>query len=198
MALSYRTRPTQYPISMAEVKRHLGLMSEDHDTDLDRMIAAATNMLQKSIGRQLVTAELRLTLHDFCGPDGFAYPIDLPMPPLVTIDAVKYRDTGGVEVTMTSNDYQLVKGENIPARLYPSTTLVWPVVQPHRVDAVIIDYTAGYGDQDDVPAEAKQWLLLVIRHWFDNPSAIGTQSKEFELSARSLRASLGIGYYART
>jgi uncharacterized phiE125 gp8 family phage protein len=186
---------------LAEVKRHLGISSGEFDLDLVQLIEAAVNVLQKSIGRQLVSAGFELILPDFCGPDGAAWPIDIPMPPLVSIQAITYYDVDNVLQTLDPADYQLLNGSDLPAQLYPGLSgLTWPAVNSNRIDAVKVAFTAGYGTAADVPAEAKLWLLLVVRHWFDQPSPVlvGSISKELELSARSLRLSLGTGYYAIT
>jgi uncharacterized phiE125 gp8 family phage protein len=199
--LKQTSKPAAAPISLAEVKRHLGIVSNEYDLDIAQLIEAAVNVLQKSVGRQLVSAGFELILPDFCNPDGGAWPIDLPMPPLVSIQSITYYDPDNVEQTLDPADYQLLNGLDLPAQLYPAATgLIWPSVNTNRIDAVTIAYTAGYGTAADVPAEAKLWLLLVVRHWFDNPSPVlvGSISKELELSARSLRRSLGTGYYANT
>lgn len=200
MELSARTAPKKTIVSLAEAKRHLGVADNTHDIDIERMIRAATEVLTRSTGRAFLTTEYRLRLAGFCAIGGFAsFPIELPFPPLISIDSITYYDSAGDQQTFS--DYQLENDGDMPARLFPArdSGLQWPVVQSDRVDAVTIDYTAGYGDSDDaVPPTAQQWVLLAIRHWYDNPAAVitGTISKEVEFSLRSLRASLGIGYYA--
>lgn len=184
---------------MDEVKRHLGIVSQHHDLDMLRMIDAATDLLQKSTGRQLITATYELTMDAWCNDAGLPYPIELPRPPLASITSVAYFDEAGVSQVVDPADYQLVNSQDMPAKLYPSRNgLAWPVVQPDRVDAITITYVAGYGTEDSVPAEAKQWILLCVRHWFDNPSGVvvGQTTKEIEFAMRALRSSLGVGYYA--
>ena len=198
MELTIRTAPARPAISLGEAKRHLGVADNDRDVDIERMIAAATDMLCTSTGRALITTEYRLKMAGFCANDGFtSFPIELPYPPIQTVDEITYYDVNGDEQTLS--DYQLVAGPQVPAKLYPARAggLVWPVTQTDRVDAVTIDFTAGYGDTaDSVPAKAKQWLLLLVRHWYDNPSGVATGAigKELEYALNSIRQSLGIGY----
>lgn len=192
--------PAALAIPLGEIKRHLGLTDSEHDTDLLGMIAAATNLLIRWTGRALITTQYRFTLPAF-RRHGCEWPIELPFPPLIVSEAqplvIKYRDPAGVEQTLS--DYQLIRSAEVPAAIRPGINQGWPPIQADRVDAVVIDYYAGYGaDDETVPPEAKQWLKLVVRHWYDNPSAIltGQTSREIELAAGSLRRSLGTGYYA--
>jgi len=40
------------------------------------------------------------------------------------------------------------------------------------VNAVRVNYTAGYGeDAEDVPQAIRQWILLRVGHWYENREA---------------------------
>lgn len=198
-SLKRTIKPTTRPISLDEVKRQIGIVDNYYDVDLLRMIDAATDLLEKSTGRQLISSTFELTLDDWCNDAGLSWPIELPRPPLASITSITYFDEDAAEQTLATSQYQLVNNVDMPAKLYPAATgLEWPTVQADRVDAIKITYVAGYGTEADVPAEAKQWLLLCVRHWFDNPSGVvvGQTTKEIEYAMRALRSSLGIGYYA--
>jgi hypothetical protein len=39
-------------------------------------------------------------------------------------------------------------------------------------DDVTIDYTAGYGDADAVPADLKQAVLTLVAYWYENRDAL--------------------------
>lgn len=182
-----RTSSPVQAISLSDAKRSLGVSDDSHDRDIDELIEAATNVLRRWTGRAPITTNYRLSLS--C----FRCPLELPFPPLASVTSVEYRDSAGVLVPITN--YQVQTSENVPAILSPAPTEVWPIVQSSRVDAVVINYVAG---PTEALPETKQFIRLLIRHWYDNPSAVmaGVMTKEVEFTLRSLAASLGIGNYA--
>lgn len=172
------------------MKRHLGVTDDWHDLDIDSMQAAAINVLRRWTGREIEQASYVLTASEF---PGCSLAFELPYPPTIAIQSVQYYDTDGV--LQTISDYQLERPHELPAIVFPPINEAWPVVQQGRIDAVRIAFTAGY----TTPApEAVHFVKLLVRHWYDNPSAVltGTISKEVEFSLRSLANSLGLGFYA--
>lgn len=71
---------------------------------------------------------------------------------------------------------------------------LWPTIAD-RPDAVTLQWQAGYSDSSSVPAQWRQCLLLLIRHWYDNPSTIGTMNG-MPYGLRSLMMSGSYGHYA--
>ena len=176
--------------SLSDLKRHLGVTDDWHDRDIEDMQAAALNVLRRWTGREIEQASYVLTASDF--PES-SRAFELPYPPTIAIQSLQYYDVDGV--LQTISDYQLERPSDLPVILFPAVNGYWPVVQPGRIDAVRIAFTAGY----TTPApEAVHFVKLLVRHWYDNPSAVltGTISKEVEFSLRSLANSLGLGFYA--
>lgn len=181
------------PVALATAKRHLGVTVDERDHEIETSIKAASGYLGTRTGRAWITTGYRLVLEEF--PEG----IVLPRPPLIGVDVVQYYDTDSVLQTMDRDDWQVIIGGNLPATLRPAPGICWPTAEIDREDAVQIRYRAGYGETpEDMPAEFTQACLLLIRHWYDNPSAVitGSISKEVELSVASLVRSLGTGFYA--
>lgn len=176
-------------LSLSDAKRSLGVTGNDNDTYIEDLVTAATNILRRWTGRELTTAQYRLSLG--C----FPWRIELPFPPLASVESVKYYDPDGVDQTLAEEAYQLVTSDTVPALLVPAPGTAWPSVQVDRVAAVRIEYTAGTAT---APPEARQFIRMLTRHWYDNPSGVvtGTISKEVEFALRSLAASLGTGFYA--
>lgn len=46
------------------------------------------------------------------------------------------------------------------------------VLLPEAGGDVTIDYTAGYGDADAVPADLKQAVLTLVAYWYENRDAL--------------------------
>lgn len=173
---------------LSDAKRSLGVTGDDNDTYIAELVEAAANILRRWTGRELTTTQYRLSLGCFGR-------IEIPFPPLVTIDAFKYYDPDGVDQTLDAAAYQVAKSSEVPAILIPAPNTEWPSVQDGRIAAVRIEYTAGSAV---APPEARQFIRLLIRHWYDNPSGVitGTISKEVEFSLKHIAASLGTGFYA--
>lgn len=83
----------------------------------------------------------------------------LPIGPVKSIESVKYYDSNGTLQTLSASYYRLVAGENLVV-FTDSLDLA------DREDAVRIEYTAGYGTNDeygfnDVPWHYKQAIRLL-------------------------------------
>ncbi len=163
------TAPSDTPITRTEVKAQLDVSYTDKDTLIDGLIAAAVSHLDGwtgILGRCLMQQTWR---QDF---DTFSRcPLRLPLFPVISITSVKYDDTSGVEQTVTSSNYELLVDDLgyyvrfIDDYLFPNTEFEGG---PH----LRVTYVAGYATAADVPAAIKQAMFLMIRQWFDNPTAV--------------------------
>lgn len=191
--LSVEGTSESLPVSLAQVKRHLGVAYSERDRDIEQMIRAAANYLGKLCKRTWLTTDYLLTLEEF------TQTIEIPSPPLQLLTSIQYYSSAGVLTQLTSSSWQVLSGDGLPAIVKPAPNTTWPGTEYDRWNAVQIRFRAGYGDTADyLPPEFSQAALLMLRHWYDNPSAVitGTISKELELSFRSLARSLGTGHYA--
>ncbi len=185
-------KPSTPIITLAEAKRHLGVTSDERDTDIESMIDAATSYIARRCGRTFGTTLYRLSLDEDQVEDGSFTKIELPYPPVQSVALIEYEDANGTTTELL--DYQLVSTDEC-AYVLPAAGERWPAVQDENATAFRVEYLAGYSE---VPAEAKHAVKVLIRHWYDNASAVltGTISKEIELSLASLCRSLGTGWYA--
>lgn len=104
-------------------------------------------------------------------PDGKTqFEITIPLPPLQTIDSIKYYDTDGVLQTLSPSAY-MVDIYSEPARVTPAVGTTWPSTQ-NRANAVEVRFTSGYGASGDaVPAGIRHWMLQQIGDMFENREA---------------------------
>lgn len=153
------------------------------------LVDAAANVLRRWTGRELTTTRYRLSLVSFPAC------IELPFPPLASVESIVYYDPVGTDITMNVADYQIAKQLETVSTIWPAPSKEWPHVQSNRMDAVKIEFTSGTAT---ATPEARHFLRMLVRHWYDNPSAVtsGVMTKEVEFSLRSLAASLGTGFYA--
>lgn len=156
MGLNLVTAAASYPVTLAEAKAQCRIDSDDENAMIDGLIAAATDYVERYIGRAIITQTWRLTL------DEFSDAIMLPNGYVQSVTSVQYYDTSGVLQTVSSADYTLDNASD-PAWLVRNADAAWPALMD-TVNAVIITYVLGY---TAVPAAIKQAILLLIGQWFD-------------------------------
>lgn len=179
------TAPSATPISLTEAKAQLDVSYTDKDTLITSLIAAATAYLDGwtgILGRCLVTQTWR---QDF---DRFNRCLRLPLYPVSTITSVKYDDESDVEQTIAASNYDLLD-DDLGAFVRFKDTYSFPSIHDDR-PAVRVTYAAGYASAAAVPDAIKQAMLLLVRHWFDNPSAVivGTISGPAPMAVDALLA----------
>lgn len=188
-ALELTTAPQALPATISDVKRHLGVTDEEHDSDIELAIKAAANYLTRRTGRSLITTRYTLKLKQF--PKDRYTPVELPYPPLKTIVSVNYYD--GDNVSQAYSTYQLQTTTDAHASIFPEVGEDWPCTKA-RIDAVTIVYDAGVDTDEEIPPEANQFIRLWCRQQYDN--ADGHLTREVKSGLESLAHSLWIGKYA--
>lgn len=165
MSLIEVTAPTEEPITLTEAKAHLRVDGSDEDALITSLITAARQHIDGRDGwlnRALVTQIWDLKLDRFCNP------IRVPLPPLVSVDSVKYLDLTGAEQTLSSSLYRVTGvGSALKAEIRPAFDTSWPSVKS-AVESVTVRFTAGYGAASAVPEPIKSAMYLLIGHWFEH------------------------------
>jgi uncharacterized phiE125 gp8 family phage protein len=166
MGLQLLTAPTAQPVSLAMAKAHLriGPDETDQDDSISLLIDAATTRAGKVTQRALNVQSWRLILD--CFPKGA---ISIPLPPLISVESIKYTDVSGVEQTLSEGDY-LVNPYGLIGRVTTSAGKRWPITLAQEM-AVRIEFTAGY---TSVPADIGAAILLLIGHLDQNREAVTT------------------------
>ena len=164
MALTRLVAPTGPPITLAEVKQHLRVSTSDQDALITIYLNAAVDYIDGEwgfLGRALMPQTWRLTLDEF--PDG---EIKIPLPPLQSVTSVKYDDGDGVEQTVSSTDY-FVDTASEQGWVVPVAGVPWPTTL-EAVNAVRIEYIAGYASDAAVPFNIKAGILLLVANMFEH------------------------------
>jgi uncharacterized phiE125 gp8 family phage protein len=150
MGLILVSGPLVSPISLEAVKQHLRVEHDDDDEMILSLIDAAVEHFDGAdgiLGRAIVQQiwELRL--------DSFPPCLEVPLPPLIGIDSIKYVDVSGDVLTIDPSKYQVVVEGFRKALVVPAYRLIWPVPRDVR-DAVTVTFTAGYASvSEDSPIE---------------------------------------------
>lgn len=186
------TPPAIKPVTLAEAKAHLDVSYTTRDTQITALIGAATAHLDGwtgILGRVLCEQTWR---QDF---DRFARVLRIPLAPVISITSVKYDDADGVEQTVAAENFDLLLDD-----LGPYVEFVdaysFPALSDRR-PALRVSYLAGYPNSgtapnqtSTVPDDIKHAILLMVRHWFDNPSAVsvGVPAQNMPLAVDALLA----------
>lgn len=183
MALNLITPPEQLPIDLADAITQCSAQHMDDDALIQGYIEAATAHVQNVTGRQLITATWEMTL------DSWRSSIDIPWSPLQSVVSVQYVDTAGTTQTWATSQYRW-RATSGPfagrGRITAGYSVSYPTLYGVS-DAVIVRFTAGYGDNGhDVPAPLRQAILMLVAHWYMNREAVGSVGEEIALAFESL------------
>jgi uncharacterized phiE125 gp8 family phage protein len=163
MGLKVVTPPEVEPVTLAEAKAHLRLDTGTDDAYVTALITAARERVELFLRRALLTQTLEYTIDGF--PSG---EIDLPRPPLQSIEWIKYVDTAGILRTLPTADYMSDVSSNEIARIALAWNRFWPITRC-SINAVVIRFVAGYGDStEDIPQAIRHGILIEIANLYEN------------------------------
>lgn len=184
MGLSLVTAPTVEPLSLEEVKVHLRVDGNDHDTYINTLIVAARKHVENLTRRRLVQQTWDYTLPRF--PNG---EIELPIMPVSSITSVTYINGSGVSTPFT--DFTLIN-DGARAMVVRDYNVSWPTTREHG-NAVTVRFVAGYDPTADspqdltgnIPADIRAAMKLIIGDLFENREST-TQLKMAKLDTVDL------------
>lgn len=201
------------PVQLIDLKRQLRIEQDVADDDdlLNGYLSTAQNNIEGRdgvTGRAMLTQRWRLTLEAFYDPRIYggrwsgSVPsgwcsgiwgnsgvyngeIRIPLPPLQSIDAVKYLDATETLQTVDPTTYRVIAGEGNRSSLIPKGGFSWPSTA-FAPDAVQIDFTAGYTTQEALVAERQGMIhamLMMCAHWYENRESVtdGRVNQPFEV-----------------
>jgi uncharacterized phiE125 gp8 family phage protein len=186
------TAPTEYPVTLAEIKRHLRVTIDDDDSLLEDYLAAATEYCEDQVtgSRSFMTQTWDWKLHVFPG-DSF----EIPRPPLQSVSSIKYfaTDSSTGVTTLSSTNYLVHLQESLPGvvELHPEVGS-WPTVAD-RADAVQVRFISG---GSGAPQQVKQAVKLLVGHWYAVREDVAVVGSEIPHGVRSLLTSVGYGSYS--
>lgn len=194
--LSVVVAPAVEPVTLAEIWTDLRLdpsgspPSTFFDTELNALITAAREYVEKITRRSLITQTCGMTMPGF--PDSvrfggreYTYParfasmmprtgkIELQRPPLQSVTEIQYYDPDGVSQVVSPSAYRVIAQGTMPATIELVTGAEWPTTAV-RDDAVTVKYVAGYPGSTSptdlragVPQALKSAIKLHVRRYFN-------------------------------
>jgi len=151
------------PISLAEARKHLRLdpsIADDDDALIEKAVSAARKAGEKKTHRTWIVQTYDAFFHVFPGQD---QPLELPLPPLLSVESVQYVDPEGVAVTMPDEDYEIDKASMVGS-IFPAFGKVWPETRGKR-NGVVVRFRAGY---EEFPADLEAWLKITMEDIYLN------------------------------
>jgi uncharacterized phiE125 gp8 family phage protein len=157
-------------VSLAEAKKHIGVLHDDDDTLIGGYVATATSMLDGPdgwLGRALGVQVVKTTLRGF--PDE---PFVLPLAPVSAINDVTYLAADGSAQDLDPAVYDLsAEGE-----FELAYNAAWPALRDPRAPIEIL-YTAGY---EVLPDSLRVAILIMTADLYANRESGGVGSIAFE------------------
>lgn len=161
MRLEETTPPAEEPLSLSEAKLHLRITHDADDDALAALIKAAREMCESWTGLSLVTRHYAFTADGWDGQ-----PLELPMPPLQSVDEIAVYNAGGEE-SIFDEDFYYAETAGRPGRVILKEGATPP--QPGlAIGGIELRYTAGFGAAAAVPASLKQGMLRLVAHLYMN------------------------------
>lgn len=161
MTLVRITPPAAAPVSLIEVKEHLAITHDLDDAMLGRILESAIASLDGHggrLGRAMISQAWRFEFAHF--PYGA---VELPMPPIISIDRVGYVDSAATDQAFDAGSYYALGiGSTAGAKVVPLAGASWPSVPSDAIGA-FVEFTAGYGAApEDVPADIRHAIMALV------------------------------------
>lgn len=156
------TPPAALAVDLAHAKECLRVDGDDLDASISSMIRGITVAAEHETNRAFIHQVWRVTL------DAFPDAIRLDRAPTAEVLSLRYYDSANVLRTLHPADYEL---DNVsePGYVVPAVGRAWPSTYP-RVNAVMVEYRAGYGaSHEAVPANVQEYVLGMLCLTFDPP-----------------------------
>jgi uncharacterized phiE125 gp8 family phage protein len=187
--------PTE-PISLSEAKEHLTLpdrspTNADEDTLIESFITGAREIAEILQGRDLVRKQWDLSMDYF-----WCHQIECRAP-LVSVDLVRYRDSGGAYTTLTENTDYIVDTAKQPGWVLPVYNVQWPSFTPWPSSAVLVRFTSGIAANDafwnDAGARIIIGMKLLVSLWYNKRLPFSDSTTGVSESPYAVTSLLGFG-----
>jgi uncharacterized phiE125 gp8 family phage protein len=151
--------PAELAVSMEAARRQARASGTSLDDEITGKVQGFTEDAEHETNRAFIHQTWEESIDSFpIGQYGGAGAIKLTKSPVASVVHVKFYDPAGVLQTLDPQDY-LVDDKSEPGYVVPAPGKAWPATA-QRINAVEVQYVAGYGPSpDDVPAAIKQYIL---------------------------------------
>jgi uncharacterized phiE125 gp8 family phage protein len=171
MPLILTAGPAAEPISLEDAKLHARVDGDSEDLLIGSLLLAARLHIERSLDLALISQSWSLYLDHWPG----ASFVELPLAPLITVDAIRLYSNTGSSVSIAPGLYVIDAASHRP-RIARKDGQGWPV--PGRtINGIEIAFTSGYGaTADDVPMPIRQAIKMLVAHWYEVRSPVNIGS----------------------
>jgi uncharacterized phiE125 gp8 family phage protein len=158
-SLTRTVEPTEWPVTLDEAKDELDILDDaSRDDRVMRLIRTATDVVETDAQIAILPQTWQLKLDRFpC--DG----IEVRLVPVGSVTSVKHL-VNGVLTTWGAGNYDLdLVGK--PARIHPVLGVTYPI-SDIALNAIVVEFDAGYDTPADVPSMVKDAVLYVVRQMY--------------------------------
>lgn len=162
-----------YPLTDEEIEQHVRRDDPAADQDLfDVLKLSALEAVESYIRRPIRPTRYKITLDAFpWSPDYTTRSgiINLPFYPVIDVHSVKYVDVNGTLQTLGTTLWQKsLGGDSTPGKVAAVGSGYFPEVQLNALDAVQIEFSAGFEDYTLIPVPLKHGILLALHDAYTN------------------------------
>lgn len=180
--MNYRlvTGPSTEPLTYAEAKAYLRLNDDSEQSLVTSLISAARGIVEGQTWRPLIS-QVWATQLDFNEVNTSV--IRINKAPVISVDTVTYYDSNNALQTLSATNWESdIYGS--PARVRLKT----PPIVYERMNALQINFTAGYANAAAVPNDIKTALYMIIGHLYEvrMEVAIGNIVQEIPMASKYL------------
>lgn len=151
MDLQTVSRTTTGATTLANLKANARIRHSSEDTLLQSLLDAAEEQFEADTNIPVLPTQFKLGLSRVIPT------FQLPRPPFLTFESVKYTPTDGTEVVVDTDALTLRYVEMLPTFTIEDLTATDGTME--------IIWNAGYEDAAAVPARVKQAIYLLATHW---------------------------------
>lgn len=179
MGFKLKTRPPFEPVTLQQAKDHLRVDDDLEDALIIELIKTARDHVEAIIHGPIITQTWALYNDMFDG-------VVQLKPQLQSVQSIKYIDCNGAQQVLADTEYD-VDDTAVVGTVYPRYGKEWPDTR-NQINAVEIEFVAGYGVADDVPSSIKSAILLLVGHWFVNRESVivGVSPTETPMAVEAL------------
>ena len=147
--------PTVEPVTLDEFKLFAKIETDAKDTALRGFISAARIATEEYLGLALVQQTIRMLMDFWPG-----ITVELPKPPLISVDDVFTIDEDDTETSYSSSNYYYIT-QSMPGKLVLKQSVTFPINTDRNYGGFGITFKAGYGaDPSDVPRSIRDGITL--------------------------------------
>lgn len=162
MTLVHVSGPATLPVSVAEMRQHLRVDTEEEDAVIESYIRAALLHVEKVTGVAFAEQTWRWYGDEF--PDD---EICLGMGPVIAVTSVTYQDADDVEQTLDPAEYRVDVVSQAGRVILAGNA--WPTTNEVE-NSIIVEFTAGLAT---TPEDVKHAIRLLVASMYEDRAGGG-------------------------